>query len=78
MGKYKYVTNRTLDSKDGRPAAGRVKVFVLDGSDRLEGEYKCPECGHEGRVSQEFKRPINVECVGCGYKMKLPKLKGKK
>ena len=78
MGKYKYVTNRILESKAGRPDAGRVKAFVLNGSDKLEGEYRCPECGHEGKISQTFKRPIIVECGSCGHKMRLPRLKGKK
>jgi len=78
MGMFKYVTNRTLASKDGREDAGRVKVFVKNDSDMLEGEYKCPECGNEGKINQDFKRPIKVRCEKCEHLMKLPKLKGKK
>jgi len=78
MGIFKYVTNRTLASKNGTEGAGKVKVFVKNDSDRLEGEYKCPECGNEGNVSQEFKRPISIKCGKCGITIKLPKLKGKK
>ncbi len=75
---FKYVTNRTIASKDGREDAGRIKVCVKSDSDALEGEYRCPECGHEGKVNQEFKRPLSVKCEGCGHVIKLPKLKGKK
>ncbi len=78
MGIYSYVTNRTLPNKAGKEDAGRVKAFVRNGSDMLEGEYKCPECGNEGKVSQAFKRPISVKCEKCGYIMKLPRLRGKK
>lgn len=75
---FKYVTNRTLASKDGKEAAGRVKAFVKTDADMLEGEYKCPECGNEGKIGQEFKRPLSVKCEQCGNVIKLPKLKGKK
>jgi len=78
MGMFKYVTNRTLVSKDGNEEAGRIKAFVKSDSNSLEGEYKCPECGNEGSINQEFIRPISVKCEKCGHAMKLPKLKGKK
>ena len=75
---FKYVTNRTLASKDGRQDAGRVKAFVKSDSDIIEGDYRCPECMHEGSINQAFERPIKVICEKCGHVMKLPKLKGKK
>jgi ribosomal protein S27E len=78
MGIYKYVTNRTFTSKDGVEDAGKIKAFVKTDSDTLEGEYKCPECGNEGKINQIFKRPISVKCDKCGYTIKVPKLKGKK
>lgn len=78
MGMFKYVTNRTIASKDGNDSAGRIKAFVKSDADVLEGEYRCPECGNEGKISQEFKRPLSVKCEKCGNMMKLPKLKGKK
>ncbi|RLI96514.1 MAG: hypothetical protein DRO99_04315 [Candidatus Aenigmatarchaeota archaeon] len=78
MGAFRYVTNRTLADKEGNADAGRIKAFVKNGSDMLEGEYKCPGCGNEGMINQFFKRPISVKCENCGFLMKLPKLKGKK
>ena len=78
MGVFKYVTNRTIPSRDGKEDAGRVKAFVKNDSDVLEGEYRCPECGNEGTINQAFSRPISVRCEKCEHLMKLPKLKGKK
>jgi len=78
MGMFKYVTNRTLASRAGDESAGMVKAFVKSDSDRLEGEYKCPECGNNGSINQEFRRPLSVKCGKCGNIIKLPKLKGKK
>jgi hypothetical protein len=78
MGMFRYVTNRTLPNKAGKEDAGRVKAFVRNGSDTLEGEYRCPECGTEGRIKQVFNRPINIKCGKCGFLIRLPRLKGKK
>ena len=78
MGIYKYVTNRTLASKDGNESAGKIKAFVKNESDVLEGEYVCPECGNQDKINQEFKRPISFKCSKCDQTIKLPKLKGKK
>ena len=78
MGNFRYVTYRAVANKAGKEDAGKIKAFVKNGSDTLEGEYKCPECGNEGKVNQAFKRPINVKCGKCGFLLKMPKLKGKK
>ena len=78
MGVFKYVTNRTFANKVGDESAGKIKAFVKSDSNTLEGEYKCPECGNEGSINHEFKRPLCVKCEKCGLSMKLPKLKGKK
>lgn len=77
MGMFKYITNRILPNKAGKEDAGRIKAFVRNGSDTLEGEYKCPECGNMGKVNQIFKKPINIRCEKCSFLMKMPKLKGK-
>ncbi len=77
MGKYSYVTNRTLCNKAGEEK-GKLKAFVLTGSDTAEVEYTCPECGHTEQTQQEFKRPLSVKCSKCDATMKIPKLKGKK
>ncbi|MFQ5647960.1 MAG: hypothetical protein ACE5FW_01875 [Candidatus Aenigmatarchaeota archaeon] len=76
--KYRYVTNRTLPNSSGKADAGRLKAFVLAGSDTAEVDYTCPECGHSEHLSQPFKRPLSVKCSKCGQTMKAPKLKGKK
>ena len=77
MGMFKYITNRMLVNKAGQEA-GKIKVVVRNESDTLEGEYKCPECGNEGKVNQPFRRPLNVKCEKCKFLMRLPKLKGPK
>jgi transcription elongation factor Elf1 len=71
---YRYITNRVLANKAGKPA-GSIRARVKADSNVLEGFYKCPECGHDGRVNQEFKRPLNIKCEACGITLKLPKLK---
>lgn len=76
MGNFKYVSNRTFMSKAGQEA-GRIKVMVKNGSEKLEGSYTCPECGHEGEVDQAFRRPISVKCDACKFTIKLLKMKGK-
>ncbi len=77
MGNFRYITCRTVANRSGEEK-GRVKAFVRNGSDNIEGEYKCPECENKGKINQIFKRPINIKCEKCGFLMRLPKLKGKK
>jgi len=71
---YRYITNRSVENKAGQPT-GNVRARVAADSDVLEGFYKCPECGNAGRISQPFKRPVNIKCEKCGFLMKVPKLK---
>jgi len=77
MGNYSYITNRPLKDRKGEDK-GRLKAFVRTGSDTVEGEYECPECGNKGRISQKWKRPFNVKCSKCGFLLRVPKMKGKK
>jgi len=77
MGMYSYVTNRTLKNKAGEDK-GKLKAFVKTGETLAQGDYVCPECSHEGKINQEFKRPFSLKCEGCGITLKVPKLKGKK
>jgi len=74
MGNYKYITNRTLRNKAGQEN-GRLKAFVKKESDNMEGEYECPECGHKGKINQVWKRPFSVKCEGCGFLIRIPKMK---
>lgn len=76
--KFRYITNRTLPSKAGKVDAGKLRAFVLVGSDTAEIDYICPECGHSEHISQLFKRPLSVRCSKCRYIIRVPKLKGKK
>jgi len=76
MGQYRYITKRTLQNKAGEDR-GTILVTVKKDSDRAEGKYTCPECGAQGAVNQEFKRPFSVKCQNCGFRMRLPKMKGK-
>ncbi len=56
---------------------GRLRIRVPKDSDTAEGDYLCPECGSQGRVSQEWKRPFMVKCGKCGFLMRVSKLKDK-
>ena len=76
--KFRYMTNRTIPNKAGKPDAGKLKAFVLVDSDTAEIDYTCPECGHSEHTKQPFKRPFSVKCSKCGQTIKVPKLKGKK
>ena len=71
---YRYITNRSTNNKAGEPK-GNIRARVKADSDTLEGFYRCPECQHNGNINQEFKRPVNVKCEGCGFLIKVPKLK---
>jgi len=71
---YKYITNRPINNKAGEPK-GNVRARVKADSDTLEGFYRCPECGHNGNISQIFKRPVNIKCESCGFLMKMQRLK---
>jgi DNA-directed RNA polymerase subunit RPC12/RpoP len=71
---YRYITNRVVKNSRGEDT-GSIRARVKAGSDMVEGFYKCPECGNQGKVNQLFKRPLNVRCEKCGFLLKLPKLK---
>jgi len=77
MGQFRYVTNRTVANKAGKET-GKIRCMVRNGSETAEGDYTCPECVHQGKVNQAFKRPLSVRCNKCNFLIKLPKLKGKK
>ncbi len=66
----KYFTRRSFDR-------GYVIAWVLKDEDVLHIKYKCPECGYEGEIEKEFKRPIRFKCEKCGHKFLITKLKKK-
>ncbi len=74
MGNYKYITNRVLLSKAGEEK-GSIAVLVPNDSDTAKVRYRCPECGHSEMTEQEWKRPFSVKCSGCGFLMRLARLK---
>lgn len=74
MGKFRYVTNRTVLSKAGEEK-GKIKVLVKDGSDVAETDYVCPECGFSEHIEPEWKKPFSVKCSKCGFLIKIRKLK---
>ena len=76
MRQFRYVTNRTLVNKAGQQA-GKIRIMVKIDADQAEGDYRCPECQHEGKISQVFKRPFSIHCTGCNLLIRLPRLKGK-
>lgn len=74
MGNYRYITNRVLLNKAGEEK-GNIAVLVPNDSSTAKVRYTCPECGQKEQTEQEWKRPFNVKCSGCGFLMRLPKLK---
>jgi predicted RNA-binding Zn-ribbon protein involved in translation (DUF1610 family) len=74
MGNYKYITNRVLLNKAGEES-GNIAVLVPNDSNTAKVKYKCSECGHSEMTESEWKRPFSVKCSGCGFTIKLPKLK---
>jgi peptide subunit release factor 1 (eRF1) len=74
MGNYRYITNRTLLSRAGREA-GNIAVLVPNGTDMARVRYKCPECGHSEQGEREWRRPFSVRCSGCGFLIRLSRLK---
>lgn len=74
MGNYRYITNRTLLNKAGEEK-GNVAVMVPNESSTAKVRYRCPECNHSEQLEQEWKRPFSVKCSGCGFLMRLARLK---
>ena len=75
MGMYKYVTNRTIENSSGK-ITGKIRVIVKnDSADTANVDYVCPECGKSEHVDQTWQRPFSVKCSGCGFLMKVVKLK---
>lgn len=74
MGNYKYITNRILLNKAGQEN-GNIAVLVPNETDMARVRYRCPECGHSEQGEHAWKRPFSVRCSGCGFVMKLPRLK---
>ena len=74
MGNYRYITNRTLLNKAGEEK-GNIAVLVPNDSSTAKVKYRCPECDHKEQLEKEWKRPFNVKCAGCGFLMRLARLK---
>lgn len=74
MGNYRVISNRTMANRAGEQK-GRLRIRVPNDSDTVEGDYLCPECGSQGQISQEWRRPFTVKCGKCGFPMRISKLK---
>ena len=74
MGNYRYITNRTLLNKAGAEN-GNIAVLVPNDTNTARVRYRCPECGHSEQGETEWKRPFSVKCSGCGFLIRLSRLK---
>jgi peptide subunit release factor 1 (eRF1) len=74
MGNYRYITNRVLLNKAGQEK-GSIAVMVPNGTDMARVRYRCPECGHSEQGEREWKRPFSLKCSGCGFLIRLARLK---
>jgi len=79
-----YITTRTLENSKGEPK-GKVRILKLVGETNATIEFKCPECGFEGKWEEAWKEPFvegkginqkfNLKCKNCSFSVKLSKLK---
>ena len=74
MGNYRYITNRVLLSKAGEEK-GNIAVMVPNESSNAKVRYRCPECNHSEQLEQEWRRPFSVKCAGCGFLIRIARLK---
>ena len=69
-----YHTWRDAKNAKNEPT-GKIRVLVPPHSSMAMVEYTCPECKHTAYAEQEWKRPFNIKCEKCGYKIGVPKMK---
>lgn len=79
-----YITTRTLENSKGE-AKGKVRILKLVENSFAQVEFKCPECGFEGKWEEAWKEPFvqgkginqkfNLKCKKCNFSIKLLKLK---
>ncbi len=74
MRNYRYITNRTLLNRAGEEK-GNIAVMVPNDSDTARVRYRCPECDHSEQGEREWKRPFSLKCSGCGFLIRLSRLK---
>ena len=74
-----YHTLRNLENN------GKIRALVIKGENTVHVEYVCPQCGHYGYNTQEWKTvskgakyKFETKCEKCGSAIKVPKLKGAK
>ncbi len=68
-----YYTNRTF--YEGNIKKGYAKVWVFKGEKIANVKYKCPNCGFEGELQKEWRRPFGFRCEKCGKYIRIPRLK---
>lgn len=71
-----YHTQRTVKNSKKEPS-GKIRVLVPKSDGKARAEYICPECGFYGYTETEWKRPFFVKCEKCGFKISVPKMRGK-
>ncbi len=79
-----YITTRILENSKGEKK-GMVRILKLIGEESGKIEFKCPECGYEGKWEEKWEEPFvigkginqkfNLKCKNCDYRIKLSKLK---
>lgn len=72
--KYRYITNRELEDKNGN-VRGNIRVIVPFNSNTAFVKYKCPQCLFEENKEKEWKRPFNIKCSKCGYLIRVTRLR---
>ncbi len=79
-----YITTRTLENSKGE-AKGKVRILKLKEEENAKIEFKCPECGYDGKWDEKWGEPfvqgsgINqkfiIKCKNCNFSIKISKLK---
>jgi DNA-directed RNA polymerase subunit RPC12/RpoP len=55
--------------------SGMMRILALKADGIARCEYICPSCKKYGYSEEPWKRPFSINCVNCGFKISVPKMK---
>jgi DNA-directed RNA polymerase subunit RPC12/RpoP len=54
---------------------GKIRILALKSDNIARCEYVCPKCMKYGYSEAPWQRPFKIDCVNCGSKIAVPKMK---